>query len=319
MENKEQIDALLSPFGIGAAEILDYAQPDDKDAIVLLTGTFNLGLATPTSDIDLLTIYPEDRFIHGLSTERKRGQVEVHPLRDGDSAFARSNILIINRTLPTGQKIQTNVVRADYVHFLQDAVLLRNNNIRSRLAGDAGSRIRQGKLIDFEEQVVLHRSYTGLPVFNSAAHRDLANRLALAEIADNVAIRDSSRVQIFISDLRGLLELSGTEERETLLLIQHKILVYLTGAILATVREITPQDKLLFRLLKRHKNQIGESIVTDILQRFSSIYANLDADPRELIGFVKDIFARLTTMSELVAAEYADWNEEATFPLFKKA
>lgn len=264
-------------------------------------------------------IYPADRFIHGLSTQRRPGDVEVHPLRDGDSAFCRSNILIINRTLPGGQKIQTNVVRADYVQFLQDAVLLRNNNIRGRLAGNPAGRIRQGKLIDFEEQFVLHRSYTGLPLYNSDAHRRLVSRLALSEIADNVAIRDSSKVQIFISDLRGLLELSGTAERETLLLIQHKILVYLSAVVLATVQEISPQDKLLFRLLKRHRAVIGDDIVADILKNFSQLYAIGNENPRQLVDFVKNIFERLTTASELVAAEYADWNEEATFPLFKTA
>lgn len=317
MENVERAAELLAPFRITSDQIMDFANIADDGAIVLLAGTFNQRLATPTSDIDLLLIYPEDRFVDGLSNSRLGTKLDVYPTRHDELSFPRENILIVNRTISTGQKIQTNVIRADYIKRLQDGIKARNDDMRGRLDGRHNNRRRVGRLIDFEEQVMLHRTYTGTALHNDAARLSLISRLPLTEISYNVSIRETSGVQSYISDLVGLTSLSGSAEIETINLMEHKILMHLCGAVLASVDELSPQEKLMFRLLKRYSSEIGTDIVNDLLSRFRDRALLVREDPRSIIEFVKDIFSRLRTMDDYTRREYDLWNEETDYPEFQ--
>jgi len=95
------------------------------------------------------------------------------------------------------------------------------------------------------------------------------------------------------------------------------MLIYLAGAILASVPDVTPQDKLIFRLLKRNQAIIGADIIRDLLARYADVRSLAEKDPLEILDFIKDIVDRWITKSDLVAAEYADWTREASFSDFR--
>jgi len=316
MENSMKLQQKLASFTVDFADLEKHIAPDHPEAILLLTGTFAQGLATPTSDIDLLLVYPESSFIHGFTAKRTTETNDVYPLREGDSVFPQDQGMIVNRELSDGQKIQTYVTRADYIRSVQHQVRARNDSFRARIAGDHSGLRRDGRLLFFIDQLILYRFYTGLVLYNVDGAERLRGELPLAELADNVAVRETSMIQGYFSDLRGLTALSGQDEFETLLLIHQRMLVSLTVVLLAAVGEFCPQEKLLFRLLKRHAAEIGEDVVEKLLDRFSNLPRTLRVDPLEINDFIYGLLLKARTKSPLVEAEYADWNKESVFATF---
>jgi hypothetical protein len=316
IENIGQLHDRLKSFSVDFTDLEKRITPDHPDAILLLTGTFAQGLATPTSDIDLLLVYPSDSYVHGFTASRTSETNDVYPLQEGDSVFPQDQGTIINRELSEGQKIQIYVTRADHITGVQNSVRARNDSFRARISGDHSRLRRDGRLLFFIDQLIMYRFYTGVVLHNTAGAEQIRNRLPLSELADNVAVRETSMIQGYFSDLRGLIAQSGQQEFETLLLIHQRMLVSLTVVLLAAVGEFCPQEKLLFRLLKRHAAAIGEDVVNDLLERFTDLERFVRSDALEINDFVYNVLMRARTKSPLVEAEYADWNKESVFATF---
>jgi len=318
MDNVEVLRERLSPFQIELSELEPHLRVDDSEAILLLVGTFNEGLANETSDIDLLLVYPRGRYVRGLSKVESETAKAVSPVIQGDSSFASDNVLIVNRTLEHGQKLQITVTTEEYVVALQDGIVARNDGYREQIAGVAAGKQRQGRILNtMESQLVVHRFYSGLVLRNSLAAQRLRARMPLQEAADSVAIRGTSALQILSLDVKGLLLSHGREELETVLFLHNQMLLHLSSVLLATVDNITPGEKLFFRLLKRHREEIGTSIVSDVLDRYAQAPRFAREDPGGIVPFVNDVLGR-ARLSPLVAAEYANWSDEATYPLFAR-
>lgn len=310
----------LGIYGIDPAPILPLINLENDEAMLLLAGTFSQGLATPTSDIDILLIYPSGYEIEGfrrstsLQDHGGRHRLKVSPVRPDDMAFPSDNLLVINRETNDGHKVQTYITSEDYVLELQDLISARNNSFRRRLSGDASAKRREGCMLDrVIGQIILHRLYTGLPLSNGDNIAKLKSRLSLSEIADNVAIRETTQIQNFYSDIEGLLLLPHEPEIDTIIFVLQKIHLHLATVLLAAIGEISPREKLIYRLLKRNREVIGEAVVDDFFASLRSIPESALSKARNISSFVSNIIGRANHMSDLVRDEFQLWTEESTY------
>lgn len=301
----DELALLLHPFDVDVQEIWRHADVGIPGAAVLLGGTFNQKLATATSDVDLLIVLPNDSYSHA--------DVAV----DGDAIFPLENSTIVNRELLAGQKLQLHVVSAAYLNSIQDYVSQRNSYLRNKALG-APSLIREGRLLYFWDQLAIHRLYTGLVLKNQDLVDGIKNRLTLEELSFNVGVRETSAIQGFKSDVSGLVNTQDEYGLETVIHIHNRVIISTVIALLASKKEISPQEKLLFRLLYRLSEVIGKDKAAAIANRVVKVAEYAARDPMEIFDFAENTLSDTGDIGKLIRAERSSWEAETRFSLFQK-
>jgi hypothetical protein len=310
----QELQRLLDPLNVQAEEILSLVNKDEH-VMALLAGTVNQGLATPTSDIDFLLVYPDEYYVEGLDAN-SQGKVKRYIPRSGESAFPTERTLIVNRTSVQGYKVQLTLAKASMVRHLQDTVKARNESVRARLAGDSRALHRRGKMLDLPGQLLIHRLYTGLPIHEEESVKQLTERIAYAEFLDNVSMRETAQVQGWLSDIQGLYALSGYSEKSTFIFLYHKVFRHIASLLLASVGELSPQEKLLYRLLNQYADRIGAQWLTEFFTALDQLDRFLAAPPSVFSHFIHSLLSKATTLNAFIRDEIAAWNSEAAYSTF---
>ncbi|UIJ83183.1 nucleotidyltransferase domain-containing protein [Rhizobium leguminosarum] len=309
------IDAIRPPlavFGIQPEEVLPYVDTDYPGVAVLLAGTFSQGLATPTSDVDFLVIYPASVRVGGLFPTTGNESANTEPRRSFDHSFPRDHLLVINRETPQHRKVQSYVTRADYLERFQDDVRSRNDPFRARIAEQGGNH-REGRMLDRTSHVLLHRLYTGIPIVNSDEIGRLVSRLSVDELCANVSSRETTEIQCYFSDIEGLLAAPGRTDEIAIEFIIQRIHYHLAIVLLASIGEFSPREKLVYRLLQRNSQIIGQAVVDDFFLSLSSTRDRTLRSPLSIREFVASVMQRTPSIKDLVRAEYRQWLSETNY------
>lgn len=312
MPSRDGIDAALAPFGTSAAGLAASIGVRDGEAGALLTGSIAEGFSTPTSDIDIIVIYPAGRTLPGLPDDGA-GQGEPVALLPGDASFPLTNSLIVNRPTAGGFKLQLELTTVDRVARLQARVTARMDNVRARLAGIEGSRHRKGVMLTVPEQKFMDRIYRGIPLNGGTIVERVRGAMPFSELTSHVAIIRSTTIYHLSSDLRGLCALHPSGEVDTKAYLVQSLVIGAAGLLLASIGEINSSEKFYFRLLRRHDADIGGGLAATLGAAFLDAAALARTAPRQVEGLVASAFARAVTFCPLLEQEYAAWKAENDF------
>ncbi|WP_438868233.1 nucleotidyltransferase domain-containing protein [Pseudomonas sp. L1(2025)] len=318
MNNLSALRDALAFNNIDSANVVPLIAITEHTPIVLFVGSLQQGFGTPTSDIDFLVVYPHGCSIVGLESPSVDGaDYLVDISAEGDSSFPTDYSLIINRRTIENYKVQLTLTTATHIEAIQRVVSERNQSILRRVNGVASERQRRGKMLDRPAQLLLHRFYTGLALQNAEALQVIRNKVPYQVFIDNIGIRETSAVRSWISDVHGLAEANVPCKRETLVFITYRVLIHLSSLVLSSVGEIAPQEKLLFRLLDRHRQTIGAGIVDTLLTAANDVGAVVDSGTDKIIELATQLPLLLSGLSPLVKQEIVDWEQETTFKKFE--
>lgn len=318
MSGWNALKLILEKVNADIKAVEEYLSPDDPEATTLLVGSTNEGFGNSTSDIDILIVYPKDRFIDGWSANREGTVLEIDPLKRGGTSVRRPQELLILSPVK-GAKLQISIVGEEGITWIQDQIIGRLESIKNRISGGPKEIKRKGVTLTLDDLKILHRFYSGTVIHNNSRTQEIRSRLSEQQFADYSLTLRTHDVLGSIEDLVGFFDQNPEGEEETKLYLLQEILLTLANAVLAAVGELNVGEKFQFRLLKRHQDKIGRDISQQIISAYRNLFNNSEIRLESFFETIDASFDRLAEISPLFASDIKARNYRAVSGRIKVA
>jgi hypothetical protein len=230
----ERSRQFLARFGLTPERLAEEVPPGGDDQVVLLVGSIPAGFGTPLSDIDLLVVGPRNRSGAAVLEEGALEQI-VYRLENG---------LEVNTAFYGPKAI--GALRSSLHEALS---LLDLDTVLSLLATANEPR---AITLDRPTQTAADRLRTGVPLRGDPT--SLRRDLLLDRLPDYVMLNERMEHFVFREDVIAELQVGAVDNALYTLSIS---LQHLAAVVLAVHGEASPSAKWRFRLLQRHREQIG--------------------------------------------------------------
>jgi len=280
--NEKALNEKLLRWSAEIPEIKKYVTPHTTEVAILLTGSVNDGLANETSDLDFIELYNPSQFIPGWIQRDNEGREMLDPGSLGGFGIPQANFLYWHNALSSGRRIQRALSSVEQVEYLQDQVIARNESNLVRICGGKSPAIRGGVTLSDAELRFLQRIYTGTIIYNESLIERIKARLPIEELINYNLVRQLTLLESVIADIKGLSIERFNDDQDTIVLLLRKALQHTSNIHLLTAGELNISEKLVYRLLKRHAEVIGE-------QKIDEIFATLRLSPDDISAARDDI------------------------------
>ncbi len=232
------VDQALACWGLGLDDVRGFVPPAGPGETVLLVGSVAAGLATRSSDIDLLVIGDRADIHEGLVV--READFDASVLRHAD-----------------GYRVNVEMWGTPQLEDLEDRVA---SAMACLLEPDV---IHDLHVLRPDEVTLMHRLRTGVVLSNPAVAEAWRLRLHLDGLATYVMLVAAWHCTAHVMDVAGALE---ADDPASAAWVARSCLDQLAAALLASVGETNPSQRWRVRLLRRHRAALGADVVDTTLR-----------------------------------------------------
>jgi len=261
----------------------------------MLVGSVAEGFGNSTSDVDVMVIGSLDSIANGIgSADDLKGFSDLQSGKRAKAIAARMPTGgTIFHPLLAGHRVQLEVLSEEYISR-------RIRGIRSVLGGSRGESPSEGDdggMNTFGDFRILHRFMNGRPLQGAGSLESLREGLTRGDLADYFVAAHNITLNSFVEDFVGVRKKAHGAEIETEALLIDRCLVTLAQLLLCAVGETSPGEKFIFRLQRRHADEIG----TDLADEFQRIYMRsrqyAGGDVTPVLAFIDKVLDRCEELS----------------------
>ena len=256
----EEAESALARWGLTLEDVRAFIPRCADDETLMLVGSVAAGLASGSSDIDLLMIADRSDVHEGLVLREA----------DFDASVLRH---------PDGYRLNVEVWGAEHME-----------DVERRFASAIGCLLEPRVIHDLhvmrtDEVMVMHRLRTGIVLANPTVAERWRTRLRLEGLPTYVMLVAAWYCFAHTADVGGELEAG---EVDSAVWMMQTCIDQLAAALLASVGETNPSQRWRVRLLRRHRAELGPKTVDSLIRYlFLQPATGVEAEIEDALRFAR--------------------------------